>query len=521
MLWVAAVVLGGAGLGAAQQQCTIASLSDAESVVATCCEGVDGGCADSFPATCSHSCAHLVVPYDDMCGEMLDAMGDGMFAFHVAAFANFTAACRQTLVLYERANGVGGDGCTGDALQSRVDAMNAACCEQNGVNTCTAGAPQTCDAECAVEFLTYWEQCLDERAAIGGDMHEFTELYTACTDHLPEEEKRALYDDVVSLDESPECLVNTSMIVSTRQAKVDSIVPVCEENAFGEMCGRSIELGLKTCEHDYCVFCEEAHSCDHECGFPCAGGHGDGRRIMAEATARGGADFRGFSSALAALTARCPLETFEARLQHVNGACCSGGACTADGLPEDCSYQCGRIWLDFARACEGLLAQLFGEAASYADFTDMCVDMDPVSMAVVISTARCEVCGDGMVVGHEQCDEGAANSQAPGAECRLNCERARCGDAVQDPGEECDFGPLNSDDHRAACSTTCEARYADGECLPAHCVGDRVSRTPFLLCIKGAAADGLLCSACALASGHSAAKSTTLAATSTTAASVT
>ena len=57
----------------------------------------------------------------------------------------FSEACRQTLVLYESADS---DSCSSGSdesvLQSRVDVVNAACCEQGGVNTCVGGAPQTC-----------------------------------------------------------------------------------------------------------------------------------------------------------------------------------------------------------------------------------------------------------------------------------------------------------------------------------------------------------------------------------------
>ena len=77
--------------------------------------------------------------------------------------------------------------------QGRVDTVQAACCEQDGVNTCASGAPQRCDAECAAEFLPYWHQCLSERSVVGGEMHQFTVLYTACTDELPEEESLVLY----------------------------------------------------------------------------------------------------------------------------------------------------------------------------------------------------------------------------------------------------------------------------------------------------------------------------------------
>lgn len=50
------------------------------------------------------------------------------------------------------------------------------------------------------------------------------------------------------------------------------------------------------------------------------------------------------------------------------------------------------------------------------------------------------VCGDGVVNGHEECDEGAANSDAPDASCRTDCTARRCGDAIVDPaaGEQCE-----------------------------------------------------------------------------------
>ena len=177
--------------------------------MATCCESaVNGGnCGTMFPATCSHSCARLVVPYIDSCGTMLRALPDEAFpGLHIAGcaiitarelsgsyynivftahlhhaaaaakgtvrrqlaapviftaksnsfltdtavftpvrFVTFSEACRQTLVLYESADS---DSCSSSSdesvLQSRVDVVNAACCEQGGVNTCVGGAPQTC-----------------------------------------------------------------------------------------------------------------------------------------------------------------------------------------------------------------------------------------------------------------------------------------------------------------------------------------------------------------------------------------
>ena len=65
--------------------------------------------------------------------------------FTPVRFVTFSEACRQTLVLYESADS---DSCSSSSdesvLQSRVDVVNAACCEHGGVNTCVGGAPQTC-----------------------------------------------------------------------------------------------------------------------------------------------------------------------------------------------------------------------------------------------------------------------------------------------------------------------------------------------------------------------------------------
>ncbi len=61
-------------------------------------------------------------------------------------------------------------------------------------------------------------------------------------------------------------------------------------------------------------------------------------------------------------------------------------------------------------------------------------------------------CGDGVVDGDEECDDGPANG--PGQPCLANCILNRCGDGVQDPEEECDLGDLNGPDN--GCSDECK-----------------------------------------------------------------
>jgi cysteine-rich repeat protein len=48
-------------------------------------------------------------------------------------------------------------------------------------------------------------------------------------------------------------------------------------------------------------------------------------------------------------------------------------------------------------------------------------------------------CGDGVVSPGEECDAGAANSDAPNAACRTDCTLRRCGDGVIDPSAAPDF----------------------------------------------------------------------------------
>ncbi|HEX5038199.1 MAG TPA: DUF4215 domain-containing protein [bacterium] len=51
-------------------------------------------------------------------------------------------------------------------------------------------------------------------------------------------------------------------------------------------------------------------------------------------------------------------------------------------------------------------------------------------------------CGDSIIQGGEECDNGASNSDSVADACRTNCQLAHCGDDVLDSGEDCDDGGL-------------------------------------------------------------------------------
>ena len=62
-------------------------------------------------------------------------------------------------------------------------------------------------------------------------------------------------------------------------------------------------------------------------------------------------------------------------------------------------------------------------------------------------------CGNAVVDPGEDCDEGAGNSDEPGATCRTDCTLARCGDGILDADEECDDGNnVDADGCQANCA---------------------------------------------------------------------
>ncbi|HEY0989265.1 MAG TPA: hypothetical protein VGD80_19485, partial [Kofleriaceae bacterium] len=69
-------------------------------------------------------------------------------------------------------------------------------------------------------------------------------------------------------------------------------------------------------------------------------------------------------------------------------------------------------------------------------------------VCVVANTSG--VCGDGMITGHEACDNGVDNADRPDA-CRTWCQPPMCGDNIIDKHEECDGGP----DGNATCTKEC------------------------------------------------------------------
>jgi cysteine-rich repeat protein len=70
------------------------------------------------------------------------------------------------------------------------------------------------------------------------------------------------------------------------------------------------------------------------------------------------------------------------------------------------------------------------------------------------------VCGDGMVEGNEECDDGPNNNDLVQGACRTDCTMAGCGDAVVDYvlGEQCDDGGVALGD---GCDDVCQVEVGN------------------------------------------------------------
>jgi cysteine-rich repeat protein len=74
---------------------------------------------------------------------------------------------------------------------------------------------------------------------------------------------------------------------------------------------------------------------------------------------------------------------------------------------------------------------------------EACDDGNTINGDGCSSACLSENCGDGIVQGIEQCDNGGRNSNLFAGACRLDCKNPRCGDNIVDFNEDCDNNSAN------------------------------------------------------------------------------
>lgn len=108
--------------------------------------GADG-CTDSRPELCALVIDGALTCQDDFCQDKKACAHSG--------------ACDATCSFCRRRSQINfGDKCSALTLQSRVEPINAACCDEDGAcNGAGAGVPTVCDAKCAIVYRPFFSDC--------------------------------------------------------------------------------------------------------------------------------------------------------------------------------------------------------------------------------------------------------------------------------------------------------------------------------------------------------------------------
>jgi len=98
--------------------------------------------------------------------------------------------------------------------------------------------------------------------------------------------------------------------------------------------------------------------------------------------------------------------------------------------------------------------------------SEQCDDGNKNGVGTDPCTATCTLrarCGDGMITGTEQCDDGANNGQ-PGDKCSSSCTLL-CGNGTLDPGEACDAGSGKNLGGYGGCNPNCTLAARCGDAI--------------------------------------------------------
>jgi cysteine-rich repeat protein len=230
----------------------------------------------------------------------------------------------------------------------------------------------------------------------------------------------------------------------------DGCSPDCRSN---EECGNGTvdryKGSLKRAEK-----CDDGNNInDDDCSNDCQFGCGDGA-IERERGERCDNGEQNSNSPNAECRIDCQLRRCGDGIVDDGEKCDDGNHLAGDGCSADCKSRevCGD-----------------GHVDSGAQNPEACDDGNQNNDDQCSDLCRITNCGDGNIngpasipPGSELCDEGAANSNTPGAHCRLDCQPSGCGDGVVDGIEKCDDGNNVSGD---GCAADCSSNESCGNAI--------------------------------------------------------
>jgi len=208
-------------------------------------------------------------------------------------------------------------------------------------------------------------------------------------------------------------------------ANSDSLPDACRSNCVRAWCGDMVIDTGEECDDGLVANDDRMpDACRRSCRLPSCG---DGTRDSDEACDHGPPDAE--CSALCEL-AGCGTATLDPGEICDDGNRDSDDACLGTCVPN----VCGDGWQNLDVDADLLIQEI----------CDPDTGTPPETCRYDCGQAYA-LCGDIAVEQGEECDVGAANSDAPDAACRTDCQFRRCGDGITDggadPPEQCDRDP--------------------------------------------------------------------------------
>jgi hypothetical protein len=230
--------------------------------------GNDGGCTDSGkPELCALVAAGALSCETDFCqNEDLCA---------------HTGECDATCALCHRRAQIDlGNECSVMTLQTRVEPVNVACCDEDGAcNGGGAGVPTVCDAQCAIVYGPFFAECEPTLqmafAAQPVTMSAFAQLASTC-DSLPVDQLLQAITAAVCPNAEPATQPESGGYGNWLDAALDCPLGMLERYA--------INIDNQCCANDpdHCFWPEGGSpaECSVECGIAMIGQSGQCKKTM-------------------------------------------------------------------------------------------------------------------------------------------------------------------------------------------------------------------------------------------------
>jgi hypothetical protein len=272
------------------KKCSFDSFFARSKEVNSVCCATDNMCTNGMPKHCAMTCAQAYLPFFQECINILKELMNGA----IKQFQGLDDSCSKNSKpdIWHALAGLQNDGCTWNSkslsivgsdqklnpgkvspgghrrrnqgldfshhpsltnkkcphtkFKARVDAVDAICCMDKGVNICKNGQlPKTCTVECGIQYRDFFLDCSSWIKLVMDDEYtEFKKLYDQCEAHDAHELLDAM-------------LHATCTVPAASCAEYDALAPLAQSGVTGLRSADGIEFDT------HCLRAQEAGITGH------------------------------------------------------------------------------------------------------------------------------------------------------------------------------------------------------------------------------------------------------------------